>query len=287
MRYVVGYGPRQRGVDGVNLAATLARSSGATLDVVAVLPSDAPTFHMYSPDDAYNAEVEEEGREWVEDGLAHVPEGVRADGHLRRAESITQGLLDAATDPERGEAGLIVVGTYHRVRSGRFGLGSLADALLHSSTVPVALAPADYEAPPRITRITCAVGMQPGNEGLFDSAVRLAAEWRVPLRLMSLVAVGEGGGRERRQEWAQRAEQHAAGLVEKAVAALPAECAVSSVVGQGDSLEDAVAGLDFEDSEVVMIGSSRLAAPKRLFLGHSASKIMRALPVPMIVWPRG
>ena len=68
--------------------------------------------------------------------------------------------------------------------------------------------------------------------------------------------------------------------------ALPADCAVTSVVGHGKSLQKAVQGLDFEDSEVVLIGSSRLAQPKRLFLGHSASKIMRALPVPMIVWPR-
>ena len=72
-----------------------------------------------------------------------------------------------------------------------------------------------------------------------------------------------------------------------ATAALPAECAVTSVVGHGESLEDAVQGLEFEDSEIVLIGSSRLAQPKRLFLGHTASKIMRALPVPMIVWPRG
>ena len=287
MRYVVGYGPRQRGLDGVNLAATLARSSGATLDLVSVLPSDAPTFHRYSPDQAFNAEVEEQGREWLEDGLAHVPADVQAEGHLRRADSITEGLLDAATDPDQGQAGLIVVGTYHRVRSGRFGLGSLADALLHASEVPVALAPAEYEAQPRITRITCAIGMRPGNENLFDSAVRLAAEWQVPLRLMSLVAVGEGGSEERRHEWTQLAEQHAAGLVDKATAALPAGASVTSVVGHGHSLEDAVLELDFEDSEVVLIGSSRLAQPKRLFLGHSASKIMRALPVPMIVWPRG
>lgn len=286
MRYVVGYGPRQRGVDGVNLAATLARSSGATLDLVSVLPSDAPTFHMYSPDDAFNAEVEEQGREWLEDGLAHVPEGVHAEAHLRRADSITQGLLEAATDPDRGDAGLIVVGTYHRVRSGRFGLGSLADALLHASAVPVALAPAGYPGHPGITRITCATGMQPGNENLLDAAIHLATEWKVPLRLMSLVAVGEDGRDDRRQEWTQRAEQHAATLVDKATTALPADCPVTSVVGHGESLEDAVQGLDFSDSEVVLIGSSRLAQPKRLFLGHSASKIMRGLPVPMIVWPR-
>ena len=103
---------------------------------------------------------------------------------------------------------------------------------------------------------------------------------------MSLVAVGEDGRDDRRQEWTQRAEQHAATLVDKATTALPADCPVTSVVGHGESLEDAVQGLDFSDSEVVLIGSSRLAQPKRLFLGHSASKIMRGLPVPMIVWPR-
>ncbi|MCX2929352.1 universal stress protein [Mycobacterium sp. CVI_P3] len=287
MRYVVGYGPRHRGLDAVNLAATLARSSGATLDLVSVLPSDAPTFHRYSPDDAFNAELEEQGREWLADGLAQVPVDVTAEGHLRRADSITEGLLDAATDPDQGEAALIVVGTFHRVRSGRFGLGSLADALLHASEVPVALAPTEYEPQARVTRITCAIGMRPGNENLVDNAIRLAAEWKVPLRLMSLIAVGEGGSDERRYEWTQLAHQHAAALVDKATAALGTGAVVTSVVGQGHSLEDAVQELDFQDSEIVLVGSSRLAQPKRLFLGHSASKIMRALAVPMIVWPRG
>ena len=223
--------------------------------------------------------------EWLEDGLAHIPEDVRAEGHLRHADSITQGLLDAATDPDRGEAGMIVVGTHHRVRAGKFRLGSLADALLHASPVPVALAPANYQYHPGVTRLTCATGMGPGAEDLLRNAIRLAAEWKVPLRLMSLVAVGEGP-EDQRAEWTEKAERHAATLVGTASAALPAECPVSSVVGHGKSLQKAVAGLDFADSEVVLIGSSRLAQPKRLFIGHSASKIMRALPVPMIVWPR-
>lgn len=284
MRYVVGYGARQRGVHGVNLAATLARSSGATLDLVSVLPNTAPTFHMYSPDHAFNAEVEDQGREWLQDGLTHVPEEVHAEAHLRHADSITEGLLDAATDPERGEASMIVVGTHHRVRAGKFRLGSLADALLHASPVPVALAPGNYQYHPGVTRLTCATGMGPGAEDLLRNAIRLAAEWKVPLRLMSLVAVGEGP--EDQREWTELAERHAATLVGTATAALPADLPVTSVIGQGKSLQKAVQGLDFEGSEVVLIGSSRLAQPKRLFVGHSASKIMRALPVPMIVWPR-
>jgi nucleotide-binding universal stress UspA family protein len=286
MRYVVGYGPRQRGQDAVNLASTLARSSGATLDLVTVLPSDAPTFQMYSPDHDYNAELEDQGREWVQDGLTRVPAGVHAEGFVRRADSITQGLLDAATDPERGEAAMIVVGTYHRVRSGRFGIGSLADALLHSSPVPVALAPGEYELHSGVSRITCATGAQPGSQDLLDHAVRWAADWKVPLRLMSLVAVGDSGPDERSQEWAELARQHATLLADKATAALPAGATVTSVVGQGDSLESAVGALEFDDNEVVLIGSSRLAQPRRLFLGPSASKILRALPVPVLVLPR-
>lgn len=286
MRYVVGYGPRQRGIHGVNLAVTLARSSGATLDLVSVLPSAAPTFHMYSPDHAFNAEVEDQGREWLRDGLTRLPEDVHAETHLRHADSITQGLLDAAADPDLGAATMIVVGTHHRVRAGKFRLGSLADALLHSSPVPVALAPANYRYHPGVTRLTCATGMQPGAEDLLDNAIRLAADWKVPLRLMSLLAVGKEVSEGQRQEWTTLAERHAATLVERAAAVLPPGCPVTSVVGQGKSLQKAVQGLDFADSEIVLIGSSRLAQPKRLFLGHSASKIMRALPVPMIVWPR-
>ena len=36
----------------------------------------------------------------------------------------------------------------------------------------------------------------------------------------------------------------------------------------------------------IMVGSSRLSAPKRLFLGSTAAKMLRVLDVPMIVVPR-
>ena len=35
----------------------------------------------------------------------------------------------------------------------------------------------------------------------------------------------------------------------------------------------------------IMVGSSRLAAPNTIFLGSTASKILRALAIPMIVVP--
>jgi nucleotide-binding universal stress UspA family protein len=50
---------------------------------------------------------------------------------------------------------------------------------------------------------------------------------------------------------------------------------------------DAVSRLEFAASEVAIVGSSRLAQPKRIFLGRTANKMMRVLAVPMIVVPRG
>jgi nucleotide-binding universal stress UspA family protein len=58
------------------------------------------------------------------------------------------------------------------------------------------------------------------------------------------------------------------------------------VVAQGRTIEEAVDRLDWEDGEILLIGSSRLAQHRATFLGSTANRILRALPVPMIVVPR-
>jgi nucleotide-binding universal stress UspA family protein len=286
VRYVVGYVPNQRGIDAVSLAATLAASQAATLDIVVVLPVDTATLDMYSPDHAYFTQLEKQGQEWLDEAMAHVPEGVNAVGRLVHSESITEGLIDAINDPSSGpEAGLIVIGASRGGLRGLFTIGTVGSALLHSSPVPVALAPAEYEGQPGITRITCATGTRQGADALLDVAIDSAARRRIPLRLMSLVAL-DHGSHDAREARAAAAERHAARLVEKASAVLRDEGQVTSVVGRGHSLEDCVKALDFSPSEIVLVGSSRLAGPRQLFIGASASKMLRALPVPMIVVPR-
>lgn len=287
MRYVVGFAPNRRGRDAVRLAATLAGTRGAGLDIVAVLPENEQSFAMYSPDRAYHARLDEQGREWLDEALAMVPDGVRASGLVRRAESVAEGLVAAATDPDLGdEAALIVMGASHRGLLGLFTIGSVAAALLHSAPVPVALAPAGYEGHPAITRLTCAAGTRQGADALLDVAIDSAAGRHVPLRIMSLVALGTVGISDDARHRISAAEQHADVLAERAAEALPPECTVTAVVGRGETVEDCVRELEFESSEIVLVGSSRLAGPRRLFIGASANKMLRALPVPMIVVPR-
>jgi nucleotide-binding universal stress UspA family protein len=56
-------------------------------------------------------------------------------------------------------------------------------------------------------------------------------------------------------------------------------------VAHGRSFEEAVDSIDWLDGELVIIGSSRLGQKRRLFIGSTANKILRALPVPMVVVP--
>ena len=58
------------------------------------------------------------------------------------------------------------------------------------------------------------------------------------------------------------------------------------MVARGDSIEDAVSQLSWEPGELAVVGSSRLAQPRRLFLGSTAAKMLHELPVPMVVVPR-
>ena len=106
-----------------------------------------------------------------------------------------------AEDAERAAAMTSSWSGPHRVR-----LGSIADALLHSSAVPVALAPIGFGATTRgHAHHLC--NRRPGDdEILLDYAIRTAAAWKVPLRLMSLIAVGKGI--QRQQEWTKLAKLH-------------------------------------------------------------------------------
>jgi nucleotide-binding universal stress UspA family protein len=103
--------------------------------------------------------------------------------------------------------------------------------------------------------------------------------------VVSLLALDGGDS----AEAAESAREYA---VKSLAAALPGgapdvhvEAKTEVVVAHGRSIEEAVDRLDWEDGEILLIGSSRLAKGRSIFLGSTAGRILRALPVPMIVVP--
>lgn len=280
--FVVGYTATDSGADATALAARLATASGGRVELVTVL-LDEGRGAVVPPDASYDAYVREQAAGWLTSAVATLPEGLAHGTHVRYSDSFAAGLLEVAT--ELG-ASYIVVGASPGGILGRYTLGAVANELLHSSTVPVVLAPAGARtvtAP--VTRITAAVGTRPGADALIDDAVSLATATGATLRLVSLVTIDLPSGVDT-GVIRLAGSTHADMVLSQARAGLPTDIVAEASAAQGASIEDAVAELDWQDGEVVLVGSSRLAQPRRLFLGSTAAKMLRTLPVPMIVVPR-
>lgn len=285
MRLVVGYLATAGGADALALAARFARTLTAEVEVCIVLPPD--TVLPGLPKGGYEEVLAEQAKGWLDEALAMVPDDVVAHSHLSFNESFTDGLIREAV---RLEAAAIVVGGSGGGLAGSYSLGSVVNELLHSSPVPVAVAPRGTRESKidRIREVTCAVGRRQGADLLLDSAVRVSRTSGAPLRLVSLVALDPTFGSLRSDDDAVREQalRHVREAVEKAKTALPEGFPVTSTIVNGPTVEAAVKQLEWHDGDVIMVGSSRLSAPRRIFLGSTAAKMLRVLDVPMVVVPR-
>ncbi|HSL36088.1 MAG TPA: universal stress protein [Arthrobacter sp.] len=283
MRYVVGYSANARGHDAVNLAVSLARGRGASLDLVLVVPEIQQFGAAHAPKAGFENLLHEQARQWLDEALALVPADVPAQAHIRSGDSDAQTLIKAA---EELGADVLVIGATSSGLFKRFTIGSVASALLHASTVPVALAPHGYYRQEALTRISCGLGTRAGAEKLLDFAIGMAANRTVPLRVVSLLAL-DGGDSTAVAAAREYAEKTVAAAAPVSPSGVQLAAKTEVVVAQGRSIEEAVDGLDWEDGEVLVIGSSRLAQGRSIFLGSTANRILRALPVPMLVVPSG
>ena len=287
MKLVVAYLATTGGEDAIAVAVRLARTLGAQLDICMVLPPDRALPGLV-PGEGYQDMLVEQAKEWLADAAALVPDDVAADTHVSFAESFSEGLIGEAV---RLGAEAIVVGGSGGGLVGSLSLGSVVNELLHSAPIPVVLAPkgARHSRVDRVREVTCAVGERPGAELLLQTAVRASGAAGTPLRLVSLVALDEMHGPRRGDETTdavrQRALEHAMETLDTAKSALPKDFPVTATVVDGPTVEAAVNKLDWHDGDLIMVGSSRLAQPRRLFLGSTAAKMLRVLQVPMAVVP--
>jgi len=281
---VIGYTATDAGADALALGIRLARATAAPLEIVLVLPDDVRSV-ITPASAAYTRHVRAQADRWLAEAAQTVPDAVPHRTHLRHADSTAEGLVAFAD--EIG-AGFIVVGAANGGIRGRHRLGTVASELLHSSDVPVVLAPeGSRRVDPSIgiSRVTAAIGSRPGADVLRAESVALAAAASVPLRLVSLVTVDLPAGLETGAIRIAGAA-HAAEVLAKAQAELPPDVPAEVAIADGDSIEDAVRDLPWDPAELVMVGSSRLARPRRLFLGSTAAKMLHELPVPLVVVPR-
>ncbi|MCG7592889.1 universal stress protein [Mycobacterium sp. PSTR-4-N] len=284
MHLTVGYLATPTGDDGVALASALATTFGATVDVVLVVREELPDGHPGRQE--YQRMLLARGQEWVARAVAALArDGVEATPSVVVGESFAQTLIDAAVEKT---SDLIVVGGARDGFFGRHTIGPVTGALLHSSPLPVALAPRGYAEDPDETfaAVTAAVPTRPGDDNPLPFAITLASAAGLRIRMLSLVSAENlaeaGSAREVRQLQVAAAEENQA----VAARALPDAPEIESLVADGMTLESALKKLKWDDGDLLVVGSSRFAAPRRIFLGSTAARILAGVDVPVIVVPR-
>lgn len=292
MRVLVGYSPGERGEDALALAALVARTAKAELTAAHVYPAAWPAHGPGRVDAEWVAYLRNQAEEALAEAVGKlggmsVPEpAVDVRAHASRGSG--RGLAEAARDTG---AGLIVVGSAPRGRRGRIAIGSTADQLLHGSPVPVLLAPRGYagEAPGRFERMTIAYWRRRGGEGPLRAAAEFAEALDLPIRLVTLVLrppglaarfQTAGGVLERQVAQADENLRRAAGL-------LGGGTPVERLTSVGTGVDKALGGVDMPPGEILACQSSHDGPLRKVFLGESSGKIVRAAPCPVLVLPRG
>ncbi len=283
MRIYVAYLATDGGADAVAMGVRLARTLSAGLDIGMVLP---PDVQAPLPSGEVGQALSEQAGRWLAEARDAVPDDVDVETHLAVSESAAEGILAEA---ERVGAAAIVVGGSGGGLVGGHTLGSVVNELVHSSPLPLVLSPRGLRRSKveRVREITCALGRRAGAPHLFDTAIRAAERSGCPLRVVSLIALDHAStGTAPDDQGIAEATAHAQASFDSARDRLSANTDVSWTIVSGPTVEDAVNKLDWHDGDLIMVGSSRLAVQRRLFLGSTAAKMLRVLQVPMVIVPR-
>jgi nucleotide-binding universal stress UspA family protein len=291
---VVGLPRDERATAAVQLGVMLARSLDEDLVVCTVVPPPWPPG-MGRVDAEYQEYLDHSAKEAVERARELVPTDISAEFVVARARSTSAGLLEVAQ--EHG-ARLLVLGSSTAGVLGRVAFGSVADRLLHSSPLPVVLGPRGFRCRPTSTvrRVTAAFGATEGSDELVIAVAGVAARAGAALRVASFavrprtpLTAGIGSRAEDAvvHEWATDAAQAQRAVVEKVERLPRLPSAIEMAVGHGTDWAGAIEEIEWEDGDLLAVGSSTEGPLETVFLGSRSSRIVRHSPVPVVVVPRG
>jgi nucleotide-binding universal stress UspA family protein len=292
MTMLVACAPDGHGRAVLHLAAMLARSAGDDLLVCAIVPASWPPGPG-RVDAEYQQAVDQVAEDALAAARSRLPDDLDVATAVHHARSAPAGLVELA---EQRDAALIVAGSSASGGDGSVALGSTTSWLLHSSPVPVALAPRGFRvsAGARVARVTAAFGAS--GDDLVVGAAGVAGRVGATLRLASFavrprspytIAVGREADDAAVREWVSEIETAQREVLERVreLPVVPEEC--DAVVGRGESWVDALDDVEWEDGDVLVVGSSSIGPVARVFLGSRSAKIVQHAPVPVVVVPRG
>ena len=292
MTVVVGYLAGKSGTAPLNLAVGAARTLGTSLTVTTIVPKPWTTPSPARVDAEYAAWADQLAADSAKEAsryLDALPHRIDVGYHSHSHRSVSGGLVEVVSELD---ADLLVLGSSANGQLGQVVVGSTADRLLHSSPVAVAIAPRGYREPRsgKRTRITCGYPGTPESVEVVARTYALAKLLKVPLRVITFAVrgrtmyppeVGLHAEDSILAAWEQQAEAMLTELRTDGVVGDDVELAVVSGNGWDQALDDA----EWQDGEVLALGTSPRSEVARVFLGSRGTKIMRHSPVPVLVLP--
>ncbi len=290
MKLVVGVADDATSIDAVAYAATLAKTFNAHVTLVTVSATADEYINDHLDPRMGQGRSDEQAR--LVDGLAEVlaTHDVRAQTVVHHHRSLGTGLSEIAADLD---ADMVVVGSGPGGSIGRFSMGSTTNALLHRSAVPLALVPNGYarHPVPRVGRVLVAFAQGQEGEAALARGAALARAAGVGLRVLTILvrhrvfgsdlgADAEGGVLTASLEMLREHQAHALSLTDTE------GLEITNDVLVGDSPQAAMSREDWDGGDLLVVASGTGGLLKRVFLGDTNYKILRASTVPTLVLPR-
>lgn len=302
LRIVVGWDAKN--TEAVEFAAWLGKSLPVEVQVVSAVES---TWKKPLSGKKYNKWFRERAAEFEAQAkkvLKHyVPrqQWAKDAAHLAATSDICGSVNLSAED---FTADMIVMGSSAKKAKHRFLPSSIADELMHSSPVPLGLAPRGLNLSRKgVTRVTYALVTRHKDafsdpEERFSGlpyAATLACVLGVPLRIIAFSATERSADMsDEAAEWneaALGALDRARDQAYNAAVAFDPLAAdtfdVHSLVASGKGWKRSIDSVKWKKGDVMCLGSTPSDQLAKVFVGSRESEFVRFAPVPVIISPRG
>ncbi|WP_066912828.1 universal stress protein [Millisia brevis] len=290
MTILVGFGPDMPSASGLDLAGRLARLTGEDIVLCCVVHDawESPAVRDFSGvDDDWRRELRAGAAEALDSAILRLGGDLSITSVVRTGRSVPRVL---AEESEAVGARMVVIGSSNHGPIGRISFGSAGDRLVHSAGTPVAVAPRGYrEQRAPVSRLLLAVYPTHRDIALAGPAADWAEQLSAPVRVVTFAsrdssAVGRFAGQDVFPYWREQVER-----TQRTIGELLAKEGVpvlSPALIIGEGWAPTVDAFDWNPDDLLMVGSSEHGPIAQVFLGSSATRIVRQAPVPVILLPR-
>ena len=289
MTVVVGYRAGNVGLSGLHLAVRAARTLGTSLTVATIVPTPWLTASLAHVDAGYEhwadhlaADSAKEAARYLHD----LADGIEVTYFHGAHRSVSGGLIEVI---EEVDAEIVVLGSLPSGGRGQVVIGSTAEWLVHASPVPVAISPPAYRSHAGGS-LTFAYSATPDSIDVVRRCFELAQRFGVPVRVITFAVRGKtmyppevGLDIEDTilEAWASQAREILENLKTERIVS---EDVVLEVV-TAHSWKEALEKADWQDGEILALGTRPRGEIRRVFLGSRSAKIIRESPLPVLVLP--